>query len=105
MAKPIVVNLKGMETIFSFVKLDRSKLYGRKRRFLLGPDNKPCQRAQLIEDGSLLLRSGMSAQGYFDNDGNVVNKSEFVGLGADGSLIERHPSTLGLAEPSNAIAY
>jgi hypothetical protein len=98
MAKPIVVNLRGVETTFSFVKLERSKLYGRKRRFLLGPDNEPCQRAQLIEDGSLLLRSGMTAQGYFDNDGNAVNKSEFIGLSADGSLIELQPSTLGLAQ-------
>jgi hypothetical protein len=32
MAKPIVVNLRGVETTFSFVKLERSKLYGRKRR-------------------------------------------------------------------------
>ena len=45
MAKPIVVNLKGVETTFSFVKLDRSKLYGRKRRFLLGPDNEPWEKA------------------------------------------------------------
>ena len=32
MAKPIIVSLRGVETTFSFVKLDRSKLYGRKRR-------------------------------------------------------------------------
>jgi hypothetical protein len=52
MAKPIVVVLEESETIFSFVKLDRAKLYGTRRRIILGPNNDICQRAQLIEDGS-----------------------------------------------------
>jgi hypothetical protein len=98
MAKPIVVNLKGAESTFSFAKLDRAKLYGRKRRLILGPDKEPCQRASLLEDGSLLLRSGMTAQGYFDDDGNVVSQSQFVGFDTDGNQIERQPSTLGIAQ-------
>ena len=44
------------------------------------------------------LGVGLDLYFYFDNDGNAVNKSEFIGLSADGSLIERQPSTLGLAQ-------
>ena len=98
MAKAIVISFDGGESNFSFAKLDRSKLYGIRRRIVLGPNGQPCQRVQLTEDGSLLLRSGMSAQGYFDNDGTQVNKSDLVGINADGSIVGRQPSTLGVAQ-------
>ncbi len=98
MAKPIVVNFGGEELSFSFEKLDRARLYGRIRRIVLGPDDEPCQRAQLLEDGSLLLRSGMSSQGYFDDDGNAVKQSDFVGFDSDDNIVDRQPSTLGVAQ-------
>lgn len=98
MAKPIVVVLEESESIFSFVKLDRAKLYGTRRRIILGPSNDVCQRAQLTEDGSLLLRSGMTSQGYFDDTGDLISRSDFVGISADGSIVERQPSTLGVAQ-------
>ena len=98
MAKPIVVVLEKSESTFSFVKLDRAKLYGTRRRIVLGPDDETCQRAQLTEDGSLLLRSGMTSQGYFDDSGNLISQSDFVGISADGSIVERQPSTLGVAQ-------
>jgi len=40
----------------------------------------------------------MSSQAYFDNDGNLINKSDFVGVRADGSIVEYQPSTLGVAK-------
>ena len=98
MAKPIVVILEKSESIFSFVKLDRAKLYGTRRRIVLGPDDNACQRAQLTKDGSLLLRSGMTSQGYFDDSGNLISQSDFVGISSDGSIVERQPSTLGVAQ-------
>ena len=98
MAKPIVVNLKGAESTFSFAKLDRAKLYGRKRRLILGPDKEPCQRASLLEDGSLLLRSGMTAQGYFDDDTNWIPNKELVGMDFKGNVLEKAPATLGVAQ-------
>jgi hypothetical protein len=98
MAKPIVVVLEKSESTFSFVKLDRAKLYGTRRRIVLGPDDETCQRAQLTEDGSLLLRSGMTSQGYFDDSGNLISQSDFVGISSDGSIVERQPSTLGVAQ-------
>jgi hypothetical protein len=73
--------------------------------YIFGTSGFSSEVTQYIENNKLSDQNALNIKGYFDNDGNVVNKSEFVGLGADGSLIERHPSTLGLAEPSNAIAY
>jgi hypothetical protein len=98
LAKEIIVSLAGNESTFSFQKIDRSKLYGRKRRLALGPDGQPCQKAQLLEDGTLLLLSGMTAQGYFDQGGMVVSQSEFVGITGDGTVIGRQPSTLGVSQ-------
>jgi hypothetical protein len=98
LAKPIVVVLENFESTFSFVKLDRTKLYGTRRRIVLGPDDETCQRAQLTEDGSLLLRSGMTAQGYFDDSGDLISQSDFVGISSDGSIVPRQPSTLGVAQ-------
>ena len=86
MAKPIVVNLGGNESRFSFSKLSRSKLYGKKRRVVLDPDGNPCAKAALTEDGSMLLKSGMTGQGYFDGGGRLHERGSLVGIDADGNV-------------------
>ncbi len=98
MAKPIIVDYEGVESSFALTRLDRAKLYGRKQRRLLGPDGKRCVRAELTRDGSLLVRSGMTAQAYFDAEDNWVPSSEMVGLDAAGSPVDKRPSTLGIAQ-------
>jgi hypothetical protein len=95
MAKPIIVSLEGKESRFDFKKLSRDKLYGKRRREVVDLENKPCRRASLTEDGSLLLLSGMTGQGYLDATGRLVERSEMVGLDAGGAVVERKPSTLG----------
>jgi len=95
MAKPIVVNLGGNESRFSFSKLSRSKLYGKKRRVVLDPDGNPCAKAALTEDGSMLLKSGMTGQGYFDEGGRLYERGALVGLDSDGNTVEKNDSTLG----------
>jgi hypothetical protein len=49
----------------------------------------------LTDDGSLLLRVGMTAQGYFDEDGHWIPHGELQGLSRDGQPLEKVPSTLG----------
>lgn len=98
MARTIVVGLGGEETTFSMSKIDRTKLYGRKRRVHLGPDGEPCTRGSLTEDGSLLVQSGMTAQGYFDENQTWVPSKELVGLDAEGNTVEPEPSTLGVMQ-------
>lgn len=95
MARSIVVSREGEISSFAFRKIDRARLYGRRRRIPLDPEGEPCTRAALTEDGSLILRQGMTAQGYFDDDGHWVPHSELVGLGPDGEPLERRASTLG----------
>ncbi len=99
MAKAIVVEYQGAASSFAFTKIDRSKLYGRRRRVALDPSAQPCTRASLTEDGGLLLRVGMTAQGYFDEEERWIPHKSLVGLDAEGEALEAHPSTLGEPVP------
>ena len=99
MARLIIVSLNDTQSSFEFSKIDRSKLYGRKRRLLLDHDKKICRRAKLTEDGSLLLQSGMTGQGYFDDENNLISSSDLVGIKTDGEVVNRYPSTLNIAQP------
>ena len=99
MAKPIVVSFGGTESTFGISRIDRSKLYGRRQRFPLDPTGERCQRAALTDDGSLLVLTGMTAQGYFDPDGSWVPNNQLIGLSPEGEPVERVPSTLGVPQP------
>lgn len=99
MAKSIVVEANGIESSFSFKKVDRAKLYGKRRRIHLDPSGRTCARASLTDDGSLILRQGMTAQGYFDEKGTWIPQKELTGLNADGEALDSRPSTLGQAVP------
>jgi len=95
MAKQIVVQHNGKTSSFDFFKVDRSKLYGKRRRLHLDPEEKTCTRAQLTRDGSLLLQSGMLAQGYFKSTGEWIPQRELMGVDGAGRAVEKVPSTLG----------
>lgn len=99
MAKAIVVERDGKTSTFAFTKVDRAKLYGRRRRVALDPAGEPCTRAALNEDGSLILRPGMTAQGYFDENQRWLPLKDLVGLDAEGKALEVKPSTLGEPVP------
>ncbi len=95
MAKPIIVTLGGVESRFDHEKLDRAKLYGKRQRQVLDPGGQRCEKAELTRDGTLLVRSGMTAQGYFDEAGTWVPSSKLVGLDAKGQPLPAIGSTLG----------
>ena len=99
MAKPIILTLDGVESSFEHTKIERSKLYGARRRIPLDMEGNPCVKSSLTVDGLYLLQSGMTAQGYFDETGRWLQKSELVGLDEDGQPLELKPSTLGVAQP------
>ena len=101
MAKPIVISYNGKISSFDHGKLDRAKLYGKKKRVALDPSGEVCIKASLVEDGSMLVRSGMTAQGYFKNDGSWVPNKELVGLDKCGKPLELLDSTLGVAQTVN----
>ncbi len=99
MARTIVVSLDGKESSFAFSRLDRKKLYATRKRIPLDTDGEPCQRATLTDDGSMLVVSGMTGQGYFDETGRWIQSGELVGLDAEGNAVEKQPSTLGTVQP------
>lgn len=99
MAKPIIVNWGGVQSSFDHEKLDRAKLYGKRQRWILDPHGQRCERAELSRDGTLLIRSGMTAQGYFDEAGAWIPNSQLVGLDAEGKQLKHVPSTLGEPQP------
>ena len=88
--------LNGEKAIFSFKPVDRESLYGRRRRVAFDLQGNECSRASLLSDGSLLLQSGMSAQGYFLPDGVWVPQDELTALTPDGKEAALHPSTVGV---------
>lgn len=96
MAKTINVSLSGEKAIFSFRPIDRSALYGRRRRVAFDTEGNECSKASLLSDGSLLLQSGMTAQGYFLKDGTWVPQSDLSAISLDGKPLELHSSTVGV---------
>ncbi len=102
MAKPITLVFEGTESSFDHTKLDRARLYGARKRIPLDQAGQPCVKAALTIDGLYLLQSGMTAQGYFDEEGRWLQRSQLVGLDTDGHALELRPSTLGV--PKEAVA-
>lgn len=98
MAKGVVVSYSGTESRFVHQKLDRERLYGKRQRQVLDPEGRPCERAELLRDGSLILRAGMTAQGFFDESGAWVPNGELVPLDATGAPVPRVATTLDVPQ-------
>lgn len=98
MARSIVVSFQGAESSFAFKSVDRASVYGKRRRVALDQNGNPCTRASLLDDGSLILRSGMTGQGYFLPDGSFLKQTELEGYGSDGEALAKAPSTLGVPQ-------
>lgn len=98
MARQIVLTFGGEESSFDFKKIDRAKLYGKRQRLVLDDDGKACVRAELSDDGTTIIVSGMTQQAYFDEDGEWVEYGELVGIDEEGNQAEEVPSTLGVAQ-------
>jgi len=98
MAKEILINYQGEEAQFSHKKVDRSKLYGSRKRIPLDPTGENCQRCELSDDGSTLIMSGMTSQGYFDSDINWIPNKELIGMDSSGKALDKVPATLGVVQ-------
>jgi hypothetical protein len=98
MAKPLMVSLGSEVFSFSVSEVERADLYGSRKRLPTDGAGRTCMRAALTQDGSLLIASGMSGQGYFNAAGQFVPRGKLVGLDTQGSLVESQPSTLGVPQ-------
>lgn len=95
MAKTINLSFKGETAAFAYKPIDRSVLYGKRRRVAFDADGNECSKASLLADGSLLIRSGMTAQGYFTPENIWVPQGELEAINPDGSTPELFPATVG----------
>lgn len=95
MAKTINLTYGAEIAVFTYKPIDRSVLYGKRRRVAFDLDGNECAKASLLADGSLLIRSGMTAQGYFAADNTWVPQSELEAINPDGTSPELHPATVG----------
>jgi hypothetical protein len=97
-ARVISVSFGETESTFEFKPIDRAALYGKRRRVALDAGGEPCSRASLLDDGSMMLMSGMTGQGYFLEDGRYLKQSELEGFDSTGAPLPKAPSTLGVAQ-------
>ena len=104
MAKTIDIEFDGESASFAYKPIDRKSLYGYKKRVAFDNSGKECIKASLLEDGSLLLKSGMSGQGYFTEDGTWVATSELEAINIDGSKPELFPPTIGVSVKAKEIS-
>ena len=95
MGRTINISFKGKESVFSISKLSRSKLYGRKRRIPIDGDGNSCTRASLDVAGGILLKKGMTGQGYLDDRGNWLERSTLTGVDAEEEVPTFHKSISG----------
>lgn len=95
MAKTINISYKGDSAAFAYKPIDRGVLYGKRRRVPFDAQGNECSKASLLADGSLLIRSGMTAQGYFTPDNVWVPQGDLEAMNPDGSTPELFPATVG----------
>jgi hypothetical protein len=95
MAKTINISYRGESAVFGYKPIDRGVLYGKRRRVPFDGEGNECAKASLLEDGSLLIKSGMTAQGYFTPDKVWVAQGDLEAINPDGSTPELFPATIG----------
>ncbi len=98
MARPIILKYKDETVTFVHKKIDRSRLYGKRKRIAMDPAGKPCTRAEITEDGAILVKKGMAAQAYFDMKDSWLPYSSLTGMDLAGKPLKKCPSTLGAAQ-------
>ena len=69
-----------------------------RRRLAVDEKGRTCSRAALTDDGQLLLRSGMMAQGWFDTDDQQIESKAIGAEDPNGKPLELIPSTLGVEQ-------
>lgn len=99
MARQVLLTLNGETSAFDLARLDRSKLYGGRRRVVVDDTGAECARGLLSEDGSVLLPPGCTADLYLDETFNVVERSDLRAVDAEGNPVTPVESTLGVAVP------
>lgn len=98
MSRELLFAWRGDSVAFDHQRIERRQLYGAKRRIAIDAAGNPCTRVSMTMDGVTVLRPGMTAQGWFTEEGEQVESSEVVAVGTDGDPLALHPSTVGVEQ-------
>jgi len=79
---------------FTFTKLSREKLYGKKRCLVVDEQGNPCSSRSLSLDGSVLVAAGGYAQMYVTPDGDAVSSRQVTKVDLEGIPLPVTESTL-----------
>jgi len=83
----------GKTSNFTLTKINRSRLYGSKRRIAVDAHGQECSRAALTRDGRHILPNGGSAMLYLDEQGDVVERNQLRAIDPEGDVIKPGEST------------
>jgi len=84
MHKIIEVTFNGRVSSFTVNKIDRSKLYGSKKRIAVDVQGHECSSAALTRDGRFILPVGGTAMLYLDSQGDVVERNQLQAVDPEG---------------------
>lgn len=98
MVKPVLLKYQDSVASFSPTKVERARVYGQRKRVAIDSEGRVCVKASLTADGSQVICSGMTSQGYFTSEGIPISRSEMVGIDQQGNQVEIKPSTLGVEQ-------
>ena len=98
MPKPIIISKAKKDSIFQIKKIERKKLYGFRKRLAVDENNEECKRAALTEDGQVLIKTGMTSQGWFIEGGKQIESNEIGAIDENNNELELIPSTLGIPQ-------
>lgn len=94
MARAIVVSNNGVESRFGFSLVNRSRLYGSRKRVVVDEHGEPTVGGWLTTDGAMLILPGGRTELYLDEAGDVVDRSSLEVVDADGNTQPKLDSTL-----------
>jgi hypothetical protein len=93
MAKPLVVQLDGIDLPLDIARVERSDLYGYVEVEALDAKGRKCFSASLADDGQTIVASGGSAFAKLSQDGKWLEKTQIKPVDADGKEITPVPSS------------
>ena len=89
MRRTMEISFAGSESSFKVVKIERSKLYGSKRRIPVDAHGGECTFASLTEDGRFILPRGSTTLLYLDEHREVVERANLQTVDVDGKIIQK----------------
>lgn len=87
MAKPLIVQLDGIDLPLEMSRVERSDLYGYVETEALDSKGRKCFSASLADDGQTIIASGGSAFAKLSQDGKWLEKTEIKPVDAEGNPI------------------